>query len=160
MEIQAQEKLSRAGLSPAVLAPIFEQARREYPHECCGVVLGACGAGTAAGRVRPCVNVQDRMRAEEPGVFSRSAKDAYFIDPRELLAIEKENRAKGEEVRAIYHSHIDTTADFSVEDRAFAVMEGEPACPGVRYLVVSVVKGEVRGFKLYHWDEGRKDFIE
>jgi len=140
------------------LKAIFEQAEREYPHECCGMILGDEGKPDTLKRVRPCRNVQDEYHAKDPDNFPRTAKAAYFMEPKELLAIQKEVRQSKEAIRVIYHSHIDAGAYFSEEDTLIALSEGEPAYPGVDYLVVSVIKGKVKDSNLFHWDESSKKF--
>ncbi len=141
------------------LKMIFEQAEKEYPHECCGMILGSRQKKEDFNRVRPCVNVYDRYHELDPDNFPRTSKTAYFMDPRELLAIQKEMREKDEAIRVIYHSHIDTGAYFSEEDQRVAASEGEPAYPGVEYLVLSVKEGKVRDTCLCHWDTQQKEFM-
>ena len=92
-------------------------------------------------------------------MFSRDARTAYFISPDELLQIQKEAREKAEELRIIYHSHIDTGAYFSDEDARVAAPDGEPAYPGVRYLVVSIMKGKFHEARLFSWDPAKGKYI-
>jgi proteasome lid subunit RPN8/RPN11 len=144
------------------LQEISRQAEREYPHECCGMIMGPARDPGALSRLRPCVNVQDKYHALDPVTFPRAARTAYFIDPAELLAIQKENRTKDEEdeeIRVIYHSHIDTGAYFSDEDKAVACQGGSPVYPDVRYLVVSVMGGKAGEVNLFRWDEAKRDFV-
>ncbi len=141
------------------LKMIFEQAEKEYPHECCGMILGSRQKKEDFSRVRPCANVYDRYHELDPANFPRTSRTAYFMDPRELLAIQKEIREKDEAIRVIYHSHIDAGAYFSEEDQRVAASEGEPAYPGVEYLVLSVKEGKVWNTSLYHWDNQRKEFV-
>ena len=139
-----------------ILKTIFEQAEREYPCECCGMILGS---GDNVPKVRPCRNVQDEYHVRDPENFPRTAGTAYFMDPKELLAIQKETRAARLEIRVIYHSHIDAGAYFSEEDKRIACPEGEPAYPGVEYLVVSVQKGKIAAANLFRWDPAKKDYV-
>ncbi len=59
---------------------------------------------------------------------------------------------------AIYHSHVDASANFSQRDREDAVVGGVQQIPGVEYLVVSVVRGAERERRRVVWD-GR-DFVD
>ena len=138
---------------------IFEQAQREYPHECCGMILGPSDRPGLFSRVRPCRNVQNEYHKLDPENFPRTAETAYFIAPEELLKIQKEIRKSGESIRLIYHSHINAGAYFSEEDKRVATSEGEPAYPGVDYLVVSLKEGKVRDCNIFRWDEKRREFI-
>lgn len=146
-------------ISENFLRKIFEQAEKEYPNECCGMIFGARDLPEDLSRLRPCRNVQDEYRAKDPRNFSRTAQTAFSIDASELLSIQKEIRGRGEEIRVIYHSHIDTGAYFSEEDHRLAAPEGTPAYPGVQHLVVSVVCGKIADQKIFRWDEGQKKYL-
>lgn len=141
------------------LEAVCAQAETEYPRECCGMILGPREPKDAWSRLRPCRNVQDAYHGLDPENFPRTAKTAYFIEPRELLEIQKELRVRGEEIKVIYHSHIDAGAYFSEEDTRVAAPEGEPAYPGVDYLVVSVLSGKAAAASVFRWDPSRKEFF-
>src|SRR5688572_26263240 len=95
------------------LAEIRLQAEKEYPSECCGLILTS--ADGAWSRVVPCRNAQDDYHRQDPKVFPRTSRNAFFLDPAQLLTLQKENRQNGESVRVIYHSHPDAAAYFSEE---------------------------------------------
>ena len=147
-------------MPPQLLKKVFEQAEREYPNECCGMILGPRGKRGELSRVRPCRNVQDVYHQQDPKNFPRPARTAYFIEPKELLAIQKEARTADEEIRVIYHSHMNAGAYFSEEDTRVALPEGEPAYPGVDYLVVSVRKGKAVDSNIFRWDGTKKEFVK
>ena len=104
--------------------------------------------------------MQDEYHKKDPLQFPRTSKSAYFIEPRDLLAAQKKARVSHEELRVIYHSHIDVGAYFSDEDKRAACAEEKPVYPEVLYLVVSVQKGKAGESKLYEWDQSKKQFIE
>jgi [CysO sulfur-carrier protein]-S-L-cysteine hydrolase len=145
-------------LPPELFKIICLQAEKEYPAECCGVVLSTRGGD--ALRVRPCRNAQDEFHARDPDQFPRTSRAAYFMEPSELLALHKEAREAGEEIRLIYHSHVDAPAVFSEEDTRMALDRGEPLYPGVRYLVLSVVSGSVREAQVFAWEAGVRRFVK
>jgi len=153
------ENVNAIRIPVEILKQIFDQARREYPRECCGMILGARKKKGELSRIRPCHNIQDEYHERDPENFPRTAKTAYFIAPQELLKIQKEMREADEEIRIIYHSHINAGAHFSEEDLKIACPEGEPAYPGVDYLVVSVVEREVKESNLFGWDSSKKHFM-
>jgi proteasome lid subunit RPN8/RPN11 len=62
---------------------------REAPLECCGILCG----------VAPRVSLFYPLRNE------LQSEDRYHADPRDLFAAQKDYRAKGAEILAIYHSH-------------------------------------------------------
>ncbi len=109
--------------------------------------------------IRPCRNVQNEYHDKDPENFPRTAQTAYFMEPCELLAIQKEIRGQGLMIRVIYHSHIDTDAYFSEEDKRMALAGNGPTYPEADYLIVSVRVGQVDHMNLFHWDGQKKDFV-
>lgn len=138
-------------LSPTTRGLLEAHARREYPNECCGLILRPKDHPEAPLRVRECVNAQDIHHRHDPRNFPRTARNAYFMDPADLLAVEQERRASGEVVAAIYHSHCDADPYFSEEDVRRAVDGNGPIFPGVAYLVMSVREGLPIRFKTFRW---------
>ncbi len=130
---------------------IFAHAREDYPAECCGIVTEH---DNGRYRVHRCDNIQDRLHQRDPEAHPRTSRTAYRMDDMQVHRILRETEEAAGRVVAFYHSHIDCDAYFSEEDRNAAMFLGEPAYPGVVYLVVSVVDGEVRGQKGFGWDEG------
>lgn len=135
------------------------QAEKEYPRECCGLLLGL-KTSKEYSRALPCRNVQDEYHSKDPKNFPRTSKKAYFLDPKELLLLQKDARARGEEIKLIYHSHIDGPSHFSEEDHRMATYEGTPVYPGVEYLIFSVRGGKVVGVSLYAWNENARQYRE
>ena len=140
------------------LEKIRIQAERDYPRESCGILIGPKNQQEQVSGIYPCRNVQDEHHAQDPVSFPRDSRTAYFIDPRDLLRIQKEVREKAYEMRVIYHSHVDAGAYFSEEDQRIALSEGQPAYPGVSYLVVSVKEGKAQEASLFTWDENQNLF--
>lgn len=136
---------------------IQAQAEAEYPAECCGVVLVRSGQ-PAERVVLPCRNIQDALHAKDPVRHPRDARTAYFIDPKDLLAIGR-REAQGYRVAVIYHSHIDAGAYFSEMDKRNALMNGEPAYPEAVYVVVSVVERRLAEAGAFAWDSAAHDFV-
>ncbi|MGB0581331.1 MAG: Mov34/MPN/PAD-1 family protein [Limisphaerales bacterium] len=128
---------------------ILTDVESAYPAEGCGLILVR---GTLSTRVRPCTNAQMKYHELDPAAFPRTDRNAYFIEPRELLQVERELRETGEKILGIYHSHPDAEAYFSEEDQAQAMADGEPIHPGTGYLVLSVREGKTRDHKWFAWD--------
>ena len=137
---------------------VIMQAEKEYPKESCGMILGPGDKPGVLSTLRPCRNVQDEYHVKDTANFPRTARTGYFMEPADLFAIQKEARSRGETIRVIYHSHIDTGAYFSEEDKRAALASGEPAYPDVQYLVISVLKGKVGEIKQYSWDPKMREF--
>ena len=141
------------------LQKIRLQAEKDYPHETCGILTGPVDELGKVADIFPCRNIQDEYHAQDPVSFPRTSQTAYFIDPRELLRIQRTAREKKCEMRVIYHSHVDAGAYFSEEDKRVAASDGMPCYPGVSYLVASVKQQKVEDYKIFFWDEGQKDFM-
>lgn len=141
------------GLPDAVLHEIRSHALEAAPEECCGLVLGRAGASREDGagrfeRVYRCHNVMNRMHQEDPATFPRTNRDAFYIDPRELLQAGSEAEAAGLVVTAVYHSHVGAAAYFSEMDQAFAGEPGFPF-PAADHIVVSVLGRQVHQLGLF-----------
>ena len=145
-------RVENFGIPLKFLKQIILQAEQEYPRECCGLLFGPAQHRHEYSRFWPCRNAQDEYHARDPQSFPRTSRTAYFINPKELLSLQKDARSRQEEIRIIYHSHIDAPPIFSEEDARVAVLEGEPAYPGVAYLILSVRAGKATEMKLYRWD--------
>ncbi len=82
------------------------------------------------------------------------------MDDLQVQGILSDTEENGGRLAGFYHSHIDCDAYFSEEDRTAALFMDEPTYPGVVHIVVSVVDGEVRGWRGFLWDDGERDFAE
>ena len=144
-------------LTSEELARASAQAVAEYPAECCGVVLIRDGA-PADRLLLPCRNIQAELHAKDPARHPRDARTAYYIDPRDLLAIGR-REAEGYRVATIYHSHIEVGAYFSDTDKRNALIDDQPAYPEAAYVVMSVVGRQVVEVNAFGWDPARRDFL-
>jgi proteasome lid subunit RPN8/RPN11 len=145
-------------LTATELAAVLEHARREYPAECCGVLLVRVGSPEER-RLMPCRNIQDELHARDPQKFPRTSRTAYYIAHADLLEIGR-READGFEVRVIYHSHVDAGAYFSETDRRNAMVDGVPAYPNATYVVVGLADGCVAETRAHRWSAVARDFVE
>lgn len=129
---------------PELRSQIDAECALRYPQEACGLVLRQPD-GSAKVVVAP--NLQDRYHALDPHLYTRTARTAYKLNER-LISRAAEG---GETLLSIWHSHCDAGAYFSAEDVRSAAPDGVAAYPGVAYLVVSVVGGQVAGHEVYHF---------
>ncbi len=128
-------------LAPETFDAVRSHAAREYPNECCGVLLGRVEGGTREIlEAVPLPNLraapgggEDVLPLESPGL--ESERNRFLIDPRDQLRVEKDARARGLEVLGYYHSHPDHPARPSIYDR-------DHAWPWYAYIIVSVQRGE------------------
>ncbi len=140
--------LQRTGVLPDDLSEVLSHLEAAWPKEGCGLVLRD---GTGRLRVRPMENAYDRYRAADPERYPRTSRTAYAFAAREQIAVEREQKARGERTVCIFHSHVEVGAYFSAEDEAQAAPEGLPLFPGVAWLVVAVNGGRTTAAKLYRW---------
>src|SRR5579859_3976917 len=147
--------MNNAIITRASLAAIIAQAEREFPYECCGFIIG----DGAAEEVRPIANIQNRKHAEDPAVFSRDARTAFLMDPKEHLAVLNEIDRRKLRLLTVYHSHPDHDAYFSATDRAQACSfdPAEPDYPDTTYIVMSVRAGRFARAAAFGWDAGAKE---
>lgn len=133
---------------------IKSHADRAYPQECCGVLLGKIEkSGKWLEEVR---RVENRWTAEvaaqmaamvpEASMQEHSKTDRYWIDPKDLLMLQREARERSLQVIGIYHSHPDHAAVPSECDRALAWMS-------YSYLIVSVRQGIAQDLLCWSLDE-------
>ena len=122
-------------LTPTQNTAIRAHAARDYPHECCGFLVGKSLVGKSpadseggdtmtVARVVPAANLRDD-----------SPRNRFEIDPGELVKTDRAARAEGLGVIGFYHSHPDAPARPSEFDR-------EHAWPGYCYVIVSVQEGQ------------------
>jgi proteasome lid subunit RPN8/RPN11 len=138
---------------------IRQHGARDYPSECCGVLLGSAnGLEKVVREVVPLKNLrQDAERAQAllpvDDAGRETERNRFLIDPKDQLRVEKEARARGLEVLGYYHSHPDHPAKPSDYDR-------EHAWPWYAYVILSVERGEPK--KLTGWvlSEDRSVFRE
>lgn len=147
----------------SILKEIRAHAVREYPSECCGMILGP-KASKALTRFYPCQNMQDDLHKNSPKQFPRTSRTAYIIGSEDRMAVDKILRAMEERIAVIYHSHIDKDAYFSEEDINQSLYKGEPFYPDTAYLVLSVKKMDggikVADQKTFYWNVGKRLYDE
>jgi proteasome lid subunit RPN8/RPN11 len=100
-------------------------ARRTYPNECCGAMLGMIDDE----------NKQVRVAIELENAFEGAQAARYELRPEDLLAADRAARDRGMELIGIYHSHPDCDAYFSTTDL-------KNSCPWYSFVVLSIKEGE------------------
>lgn len=109
----------------------YDEIRRHgeetYPHECCGVLLGAIATDDTR-------EVQATVRCGNTRIDS--PQNRYNIDPRELVRVQREARERDLDIVGFYHSHPDHPALWSPTDFA------EAHWIGCSYVITSVEKGK------------------
>jgi proteasome lid subunit RPN8/RPN11 len=117
-------------LGAAALQAIRNQARRAYPNEGCGALLGP-----RDGEVSEALPLEN-VEADRP-------RTRFTVAPGDYLAAEQAAEARGLRLLGFWHSHPDHPARPSATDREYA-------WPGLLTVVVAVERGEPRAITA--WD--------
>jgi proteasome lid subunit RPN8/RPN11 len=86
------------------------EAKRSYPQECCGILLGNVVDGH---RVVSLTVTCENMRTDSP-------TNRYSINPEQVIAALKLARNRGESIIGFYHSHPNHSPQYSATDLAEA----------------------------------------
>jgi proteasome lid subunit RPN8/RPN11 len=128
-------------LSRTLRAEIEHSARRRYPAEACGLLLGRQeGALVEVELLHPTRNLN-----------TARPNDRYDLDPADQLAAEEAARARGLDVVGVWHSHPDHPARPSETDRA-------QAWENWSYVIVSIAAGVAHDLRSWRFVDGR--FLE
>ncbi len=96
--------IERLVLPEDLRAQLAREAEESFPRECCGLIEGTLGGGTAQAVVlHPCTNL-----AREP--------DRFEIDPRDHIRLLRQLRGTPRSLIGCYHSHPNGRAAASARD--------------------------------------------
>ena len=108
-------------ISESLLREIRAHGIKDYPYECCGLLLGRYGAdGKLVTETYPISNAREES----------AKRNRFLIEPEELMRGERYARERDLEVVGFYHSHPDSPAVPSQYDL-------EHAWPTYSYIIVS-----------------------
>ena len=124
---------------------IGAHGERDYPYECCGLLLGKFGEGG----VKSTVETYPISNARE----EQAKRNRFLIRPEELMQGERYAEKKGLEVVGFYHSHPDCPAVPSQYDL-------EHAWPMYSYIVISVSAEAMQDFRSWEMEPDRSRFAE
>ena len=103
---------------------MVDHAQKTFPNECCGAMLGRVDGDRKT--VTLAVPIENSYQG------SQGAR--YEIKPEDLLAADREARARGMDLVGIFHSHPDCDAYFSETDL-------KNSCPWYSFVILSVKQG-------------------
>jgi len=118
---------------------------RDYPFECCGLMLGQFDNNSR----KTVVETYPISNARE----EEAKRNRFLIRPEELVRGEKYAREKNLEVVGFYHSHPDDRAVPSQYDL-------EHAWPTYSYIVVSVKQASAVDLRSWEMESDRSRFNE
>jgi len=124
---------------------IARHAERDYPYECCGLLLGSFEAGglKSISEIYPISNAREE----------KAKRNRFLIRPVELLRGEQYASERGLDVIGFYHSHPDHPAVPSHYDL-------EHAWPVYSYIVVSVKSEAAGDLRSWEMESDRSTFTE
>jgi len=126
------------------LSAMRAHGERDYPFECCGLMLGQFVDGRK--QVSETYSISN-AREEE------AKRNRFLIRPEELMRGEKYAQEKGLDVVGFYHSHPDDVAVPSQYDL-------EHAWPTYSYVVMAVEKGQAADLRSWEMEADRSRFNE
>ena len=122
-------------ISEQLLENVREHGIRDYPYECCGLLLGRYEADAKVVReTYPISNAREES----------AKRNRFLIQPEELMRGERYARSNELEVVGFYHSHPDSPARPSQYDL-------EHAWPTYSYIIVSTSEGH--SGDLFSWEQ-------
>src|SRR6185369_6188568 len=127
------------------LDDIRRHGERDYPFECCGLLLGRFDGDPQ----RTVVETYAISNARE----EEAKRNRFLIRPEELVRGEKYARNQALDVIGFYHSHPDDRAVPSQYDL-------EHAWPTYSYIVVAVEQGRAADLKSWQMKPDRSQFEE
>lgn len=128
---------------------INRHAETEFPHECCGLLIGRIEDG---GRTRVVVEMQPLSNAwEESDTMHRR----MMITPQDYMRAERQFIRQGLGVVGNYHSHPNHPAVPSQFD-----LENLAPWPTMSYIVVSVYEGRATELRSWELEADRSRFNE
>ncbi|MEN3002593.1 MAG: M67 family metallopeptidase [Armatimonadota bacterium] len=130
-------------LSQQAAQAIRAHAKADYPHECCGALIGM-----EQGDRRV---VHYALRLANERVDERERR--FFISPQQVLMAERRARQEGLLLLGFYHSHPDHPAVPSEYDRQHAL-------PWYSYVIISVHQGEPGELRSWRLRDDRSAFDE
>ncbi len=127
-------------ITQSVLEAIRGQGRAEYPHECCGLLLGSgVGERKRAVAVHPVANEWTAELGLTEAEDAHSLRDRFYIPPKAYLQADRAARKDDLDIVGCYHSHPDDRAQPSERDRVGA--SGVGGGVSFSFLVLSVMDG-------------------
>jgi proteasome lid subunit RPN8/RPN11 len=131
-------------LSPQHRDEIAAHGERDYPYECCGLLLGEFKQESkVVSETYPISNAREEA----------AKRNRFLIQPEELMRGETYAAEQGIDVVGFYHSHPDHPAVPSQYDL-------EHAWPSYSYIVVAVEAGLAKDLRSWEMEPDRTRFTE
>ncbi|MDO8632809.1 MAG: M67 family metallopeptidase [Phycisphaerales bacterium] len=128
-------------IDPTLLDTLVAHAERDYPEECCGILVGVRrGLDRIIHRAVPSNNITEGDRRRN-----------YQVDWEMLLRTQRQARADQREIIGFYHSHPDGSAQPSQRDL-------DHAWSDCSYLILAMFAGRYVDSASWRTDDRRRTF--
>ena len=129
-------------IDPTTVTNMLQQAESQYPLESCGLIIGSeqDNGGAVGAYYHPCQNTK-----------RQNMQRRFLISPEIYQEVEDSADDAGLAIISIVHSHPDHPDQPSEFDRLHA-------WPGVSYIIISVLKGHVNGYRSWRLSDDRQRF--
>ena len=135
--------MKRIEIGKQDLEKIKSHGKADYPHECCGFLLGEVNGDTKT--VHRCEPVQNSRENE-------NRHNRYFIRPEDYIRVEQIARNEKLEIIGFYHSHPDAEARPSQYDL-------DHSWPFYSYIIVSIKNKKAENLTSWQLKDDRTEFI-
>ena len=136
-------EMKTINITQKIVDSFLSHGEKEYPHECCGFILGQFKDDESFGiEYLPASNVKEENRERR-----------FLIDPLAYQKAEDEADERGMSIISIVHSHPDHPDKPSNFDR-------DHAWPGFSYIIISVQNGKVESYRSWQLNKNREFFFE
>ena len=132
---------SKILLPKKIIDEIKKQALKEFPHECCGFLIGES--------VENGVEAVEYVPAQNSRVNNRERR--FVIDPRDYLKVEIKADAQNRSMIGIVHSHPDAPDIPSEYDLDHALV-------GFSYIIISTTENKIKGYSSWRLKDNRESF--
>ena len=159
--VEVDSSLPPVAVPARIVSELLGHARETLPEECCGLIVGTREQRYA--RLVRCRNEMTQHHRADPIGFPLDGRAAFWMNEADYMQTRAEADAAGEQVTAIYHSHVGSGAYLSELDLGYAQHALFPfpaadqivvavAGPDATHATVPLEDGCVRGIGLFVWD--------
>lgn len=153
--VDVDASLPPLALPGRILNELCAHALETLPEECCGLILGREPA--RYGRLVRCRNEMTRRHMADPVTQPCDGRAAFWMNEADYLHAQALAETAGEEVTAVYHSHVDVGPHLSELDLEYAEHALFPF-PAADQIVIAVHERRVVGLGLYQREGASKPF--
>lgn len=149
--VDVDQTLAPVRMPARILHELSQHALETLPEECCGLIVG--NSLERYLRLVRCRNDMTTKHQNDPTEYPRDGRAAFYMNQHDYLKAWRDAEEAGENVTAVYHSHVGAGAYLSELDVAHAVHTGFPF-PAADQIVVPIYERVVRDVGVFRRVEG------